>query len=132
VFAGVVYPLEGEASKDTGRRVQRIGPLGSWSLDLSGKAPALVLATPSARYTVLRPAAAYKRLHSHLEEQAGIAFEVREGRAAGLGCELLGLAWRPAGNARLYGHARSTAPWARASSACYEHPHPRPAHSHTR
>lgn len=36
--SGVVYPKEGAANKDTGRRVDKFGPLKGFSLDFSGKA----------------------------------------------------------------------------------------------
>ncbi len=35
--AGVVYPKEGATNKETGRRVEKVGPLKGFSLDLSGK-----------------------------------------------------------------------------------------------
>lgn len=35
--AGVVYPKEGDASKASGRRVERFGPLTSFSVDYAGK-----------------------------------------------------------------------------------------------
>eukprot|EP00887_Chlorella_sp_A99_P005231 scaffold1.g5231.t1 len=37
-ISGVVYPKEGEASKATGRRAEKFGPLVSFSIDYSGKA----------------------------------------------------------------------------------------------
>jgi hypothetical protein len=34
---GVMYPKEGPTNKQTGRRVEKFGPLKGFSLDLSGK-----------------------------------------------------------------------------------------------
>lgn len=38
VPAGVMYPAEGPTNKQTGRRVDKFGPLKGFKLDLSGKA----------------------------------------------------------------------------------------------
>jgi hypothetical protein len=75
-LTGVVYPREGAADKATGRRVARLGPLKAFSVDLSGAAAAVVLATGAATYVAGRPAAAYKKHFAHLSEQADLAHEV--------------------------------------------------------
>lgn len=84
-ISGVVYPKEGEASKATGRRAEKFGPLVSFSIDYSGKAAQVVLTTEAATYTLLKPAAAYKKTFAHLAEQADIAYEVHHALSPQLG-----------------------------------------------
>jgi DNA (cytosine-5)-methyltransferase 1 len=75
-LSGVVYPAQGPTTKETGRRVELIGPLRSFSLDCSGKEVAVSLHTDAATYITVRPAASYKKVFSNLSGQADITFEV--------------------------------------------------------
>ena len=82
----MVYPLEGEATKATGRRVERFGPLTGFTLELAGKAVSVAVTTKEGgTYTLTRPSAAYKKVYAPLAEKADIAFEVcaGEGRKGG-------------------------------------------------
>lgn len=75
-LSGVIYPAQGPTNKTTGRRVERLGPLRSFSLDCSGKTAAVALHTEAAGYVTLRPAATYKKIFANLAGQADIAHEV--------------------------------------------------------
>ena len=75
-LSGIVYPAQGPTTKESGRRVELIGPLRSFSLVCSGKAVAVSLHTDAATYITVRPNASYKKLFSNLSGQADITFEV--------------------------------------------------------
>jgi DNA (cytosine-5)-methyltransferase 1 len=75
-LCGVVYPRDGPATKDTGRRVERVGPLRAFSLALAGKEAGVVVATAAATYTLSRPSAVYRKHFGHLAEQAALVLEV--------------------------------------------------------
>ena len=75
-LSAVVYPAQGPTNKITGRRVERLGPIRSFSLDCSGKSVAVTLHSDAAAYITLRPAASYKKIYANLAGQADIAFEV--------------------------------------------------------
>ncbi|EFN59321.1 hypothetical protein CHLNCDRAFT_137706 [Chlorella variabilis] len=71
-LSGVVYPKEGATTKETGRRCERFGPLESFSLDFSDKKGVQVVAcTKEGQYLLMRPAAAYKKVHQALSPQLG-------------------------------------------------------------
>lgn len=75
-LSGIIYPAQGPTTKESGRRVELIGPLHSFSLNCSGKAVAVSLHTDAATYITVRPAASYKKVFSNLSGQADITFEV--------------------------------------------------------
>jgi hypothetical protein len=75
-FSGIVYPRDGAANKATGRRVEKLGPLRSFSLELDGRSAVVVLHTDMASYTLLRPSVAYKKTFINLAGQADIVYEV--------------------------------------------------------
>jgi hypothetical protein len=75
-ISGVVYPRHGHADKDTGRRLERFGPLRSFSLDLAGKEAGVVVTTAAASYTLIRPSTAYRKHFEHLAGQAALTMEV--------------------------------------------------------
>ena len=75
-LCGVIHPAEGPISKATGRRVERLGPLKSFSLDCSAKTDAVRLHSDAATYVALRPASSYKKVFANLAGQADITVEV--------------------------------------------------------
>lgn len=75
-LSGIIYPHNGAASKETGRRLEKFGPLRSYSIDVSGKTPSIMLKTDLASYVVTKPANNFKRLYQNLSGQAEILYEV--------------------------------------------------------
>jgi len=75
-ISGVIYPSQGAVTKETGRRVERFGPLRSFCVDTSGKEASVVVTTDAGSYTVLKPSVAYKKVFSNLAGQSDIFYEV--------------------------------------------------------
>lgn len=85
-LTGVVYPKEGPTNKETGRRVEKFGPLESFSLDFSDKKGVQVIAsTKEGQYLLTKPATAYKKVYAPLAEKAAIAFEIHNALSPQLG-----------------------------------------------
>ncbi|PSC75867.1 DNA (cytosine-5)-methyltransferase 1-like [Micractinium conductrix] len=85
-LSGLVYPKEGPTTKETGRRLDKFGPLTSFSLDFSDKKGVQVIAaTVEGQYLLTRPAASYKKVFEPLAEKAAIAFEVHTALSPQLG-----------------------------------------------
>lgn len=78
-ISGVIFPAEGTINKAMGRRVEKIGPLTSFSIDVSSGTSAIVqLTTIAATYSLLRPATSYKKHFSNLSGQAEIFYEIHQ------------------------------------------------------
>ena len=79
--AGVVYPQEGATTKESGRRLDKFGPLASFSIDFSDKKAGVQVVAVTAegyRYLLTRPAATYKKVFAPLADKAAICFEVSQ------------------------------------------------------
>lgn len=75
-ISGMIYPREGPVTKDTGRRLEKFGPLRSFSVDLNGKTASITLHTDMASYVAMKPSSLYKRILENLSGQADVLFEV--------------------------------------------------------
>ena len=60
-----------------GYAVASIGPVTAFAALLGGGAPTLTFSTAAATFVLRKPAASYKKAHTHLAEQAELAHEAR-------------------------------------------------------
>lgn len=78
-ITGAIYAKTADLkNKDAGRRVQRIGPIASWALELRATSlgPQVTLTTAGGRYLAAKPSQRYRKTHDHLAQQGAIAWEV--------------------------------------------------------